>query len=70
MNEDSALLHKKIDHLTEQLEQQRIQMEAIESHSNGNHILTSKLDYLIDQFEDQRKHQEELDELKRCDPNR
>lgn len=65
MNEDSALLHKKIDHLTEQLEQQRIQMEAIESHSNGNHILTSKLDYLIDQFEDQRKHQEELDELKR-----
>ena len=52
MNEDSALLHKKIDHLTEQLEQQRIQMEAIESHSNGNHKLTSKLDYLIDQFED------------------
>jgi len=65
MNEDTALLHQKIDHLTEQLEQSRIRMEAFESQNNGNYKLTSKLDYLIDQFETQQKRQKELDELKR-----
>ena len=65
MNEDTALLHQKIDHLSEQLEQQRIQMEAIESQTNGDTKLAEKLDRLIDHFEAQRRHHEELDELKR-----
>jgi len=64
MNEDTILLHQKIDHLTQQLEQQRKQMEAIESQNNGNNKLNSKLDLIINQFDAQQKRQEELDELK------
>ena len=65
MNEDNALLHQKIDYLTEQIEQQRIRLETFESQSNGNSNLSSKIDYLIDHFEAQRHYQEEMEELKR-----
>ena len=54
MESDAALLHKKIDLLTAQIETQ----------GNGNGLMLEKLEYMTQQFEEQNRRQEGLNELK------
>ena len=64
MDNDVALLHKKIDLLTAQLEVQSQRLEIIETQGNGNGLMLEKLDNLTRQYEEQSKRQDELNELK------
>ena len=65
MDNDLALLHQKIDLLTQTVEAQHQRLEFIEAHTNGNGAMLEKLEYLTGQFETQRRRQGELQELQR-----
>lgn len=67
MDNDMALLHEKIDHLTFQIDEQRERLAKLETSKNGNgySLLHKKLDTLTEYVDDQRRRQDELDELKR-----
>lgn len=64
MESDVALLHEKIDLLTNQIEAQNQRLMAIEAQGNGNGLMLEKLEYMTQQFEEQNRRQEELNELK------
>ena len=66
MDADLALLHEKIDRLTEQVEDQRSQQTAQITGNNGDELahLHKKIDFISDQMELQAKRAQAMDELK------
>ena len=64
MDDELALLHKKIDLLTSLVEMQNQRLEELEVNGNGSQAVITKLDYLSQQFEVLCQHQDEMDELK------
>ena len=66
MDADLALLHEKIDRLTEQVEDQRSQQTAQITANNGDELahLHKKIDFISDQMELQAKRAQAMDELK------
>ena len=66
MDTDLALLHEKIDRLTEQVEDQRSQQSAQITANNGDELahLHMKIDFISDQMEQQAKRAQAMDELK------
>jgi len=69
METDLALLHQKIDLLTQIVEAQNRRLEMLETSGNrdaiGNDALLEKLDYLVHQADAERRSREEMEELKR-----
>jgi len=66
MEADLTLLHEKIDRLTKQVEEQRLQQTAQITANNGDELahLHKKIDFISDQMELQDKRAQALDELK------
>ena len=66
MEADLTLLHEKIDRLTNQVEEQRLQQTAQITANNGDELahLHKKIDFISDQMELQDKRAQALDELK------
>ena len=66
MDTDLAILHEKIDRLTEQVEAQRQHQAILTSANNGDELayLHQKIDFISEQMEIQAKRAQSLDELK------
>jgi uncharacterized protein YjgD (DUF1641 family) len=68
MDNDLALLHQKIDLLTQTVEAQSQRLSVLEASGNGNGkgntALVEKLDFMVQQSEEQRRSRQELEELK------
>jgi len=62
MDSDLALLHQKIDNLTQIIQNQQQRLEVLEGNGNGH--LHGKLDYLVDHMQEYWRRQEGMEELK------
>lgn len=62
MDSDLALLHQKIDTLTQIIQAQQERLETLEG--NGSGPLHGKLDYLVDQMQEYWRRQESMEELR------